>query len=456
MKSLRLYLLFQLCLFITSPLDAQSEQNMPTDLAKKEINNIFTRIKSVHADAFFKNSESEVLAYKDSLFQHWSTPQLSCRQFLADGMKLVALMSNGHTSLDWLSDLIYPDVKQYLFLPIIIKNRTPNGLEVEAISKKSKKLNGKLLKTINGVSAVEIYDNMLQYQGGNQRFKESYMGIMFGIYAFFDQRLKAPYLLDFVDGTSSELKGIKAAKMNKLVTKKSDTDFSYGFSILDDHIGLLTYNRCDNLPKFKAFLQEVFAAVKKENVQKLIVDIRKNSGGDSRLNDELLNYLTSEKYRQMAGRYWKVSQSVKDQIQKDSLWANFMPASFLQDYLALPNDSLWNNLDTTLTTPIKNEYYFDGKWCLLVGPATFSSANMLADACKTFKLAPLIGQPTGELTNDYGEMVTFYLESAKTYLYIASTYDIGADGNAVKRSVVLPDFPTDKPLEFATKWLLEN
>ena len=75
----------------------------------------------------------------------------------------------------------------------------------------------------------------------------------------------------------------------------------------------------------------------------MIIDIRFNSGGNSSLNDRLLSYITSNKYRQSSGRYWKVSNEVKQKIKNDSLWNDFLEESFLSIYVDSDNQSIIKN-----------------------------------------------------------------------------------------------------------------
>ena len=45
---------------------------------------------------------------------------------------------------------------------------------------------------------------------------------------------------------------------------------------------------------------------------------------------------------------------------------------------------------------------FDGPVAFLIGPGTFSSANILANSIGDFHLAELIGRDTAEIPNNYG------------------------------------------------------
>ena len=91
---------------------------------------------------------------------------------------------------------------------------------------------------------------------------------------------------------------------------------------------------------------------------------------------------------------------------------------------------------------------------MLIGPSTFSSANFLADAVKTYNITTLIGTPTGEYTNDFGEQLNFNLDNSESPVFISSTFDIGANGNDAILEPVYPDIEvkTDA-LEYALIWI---
>jgi len=67
---------------------------------------------------------------------------------------------------------------------------------------------------------------------------------------------------------------------------------------------------------------------------------------------------------------------------------------------------------------------------------------------------PIIGLPTGEFTNDFGEQIELELPKTKLDLTISVAYDIGANGNADISEVVNPDyFVKDSTLKYAIKFL---
>lgn len=427
-----------------------------TNVAIKEINKIHQTVEDVHPNAYFKFEKEYVVAYRDSLISKWEVDEVICfREYLTDAMKMTALMSNGHTGVDWQSKLLINELKKNKLLPIILETKDDEHRIVSTV-RHLRDLEGASLKVINGLPISELYEEFLSYLGGELEMKKTYVDLMFSIFLFLDNRLKAPFSLEFEKKNEVKLRGVSVFKANRMINNYASIQSSYTFNLIDGNIGYLEYNSCQNPVKFRAFLEETFQKIDEEKIDKLIIDIRKNTGGNSELNDDLLCYITKQPYRQMSGRYWKVSEQVKRQIEKNGLWKDFVDSAFIHQYLGrLPGDKLFTN-EEEMVIPRAVDYFYDGKVCLLVGPQTFSSANMLADACKTFNIMPIFGQPTGEMVNDFGELVSFKLSDSGVYLNIATTYDIGAENNPNNHQVIIPNIITDHAFKDAILWLNEK
>lgn len=269
-------------------------------------------------------------------------------------------------------------------------------------------------------------------------------------------RLPYIYNIELNSGKKIAIEGISFSKAFQFITQDISKP-NYTFEIIEDNIALISYNSCTDYQKFSSFLDSTFKYIKSNSIKKTIIDLRYNSGGNSSLNDRLLSYLTRKKYRQSSGRYWKVSQEIKDKITKDSLWSNFLDKVFLKKYLNSKNQSVINDINFVLIKNKKPLFYYKGKHCFLIGPYTFSSANFLADAIKTYKLSKLIGTSTGELTNDFGELVEFQLPNSKFYFFVPTTYDIGAIGNKKIKTPVTPHIHSiDNKIKEAIKYLESN
>lgn len=137
----------------------------------------------------------------------------------------------------------------------------------------------------------------------------------------------------------------------------------------ETHILHILYNRCAQAPdlSFSAFVDETFGLVAGKELRAVLIDLRNNSGGDSRIIRPLYDKLED-----------------------------------LTDEVALYT---------------------------AIGPATFSSALMNALSLnKKFEGVKLIGRPTGGKPNHYGEVDHTQLPSG-AYIYWSTNYFVNDRGN---------------------------
>jgi hypothetical protein len=129
----------------------------------------------------------------------------------------------------------------------------------------------------------------------------------------------------------------------------------------DSHSLYVQYNRCRNDPKksFKAFTKELFkfvdSAQNSKKIERVVVDLRFNSGGDSSIVEPLLQGLKSRPRLGTKGHFY-----------------------------------------------------------VLIGRDTFSSGMMAAVSFRQDLHAILIGEASGSRPNEYGEVKTFSLPNSKT------------------------------------------
>lgn len=145
----------------------------------------------------------------------------------------------------------------------------------------------------------------------------------------------------------------------------------------------IRYNRCEDDPQqpFAAFVRDVFAALDSNPsaVNRIVIDLRANGGGDSRVINPLLAGLRAR--RPVIGR---------------------------------------------------------GHLYALVGPATFSSGLLAAYALKTTLRAILAGEPPGEKLNSYGEVRELTLPNSKlTVQYSTKYFRLARDNDALLQPDIL-------------------
>jgi C-terminal processing protease CtpA/Prc len=219
---------------------------------------------------------------------------------------------------------------------------------------------------------------------------------------------------------------------------EGQTPFRY-WSWRDDGIGIIDFRDFVDPERFEAFLEQTFAQIRREGVRALVVDLRNNTGGNSVLGEMLLGYVADRPVAQLARREVKVSQQIKELYrgpQRDR-------ARFDPDYdriLAAPEGSLLN-LPARPATPQPVDQRFRGDLYVLIGPATYSSAIMLASAVKDHRLGVLVGEETAGTATLYGDACPFTLPHTGLQGFVSHKWFLRPSGVDDGRGV-LPDVET--------------
>ena len=449
----RIFCFLAFTLFDYPCLAQSSTKYISTHEALEDVAYLIKTFEEVHYNPYFKIRKKEFLNVKDNLLSQWNKDSITLKHFIATTMKLAAQLSGGHSYSDWQNPSIIHEIKEYQYLPFTGKINAENKFEITKSIISSLK-SGTVIKQINGVDIVELYNECKSYIGGIEAFKNAQCEKVFPLYLFFSSIVQSPYEIT-TDNTKQNI-NTDGIDINDLITFLNSRQIqeNYTFEILNNKIALISYNSCTDYDAFKKFLKQSFEEIYNNQIDKLIIDIRANEGGNSLLNDLLLSYITQKPYRQFSGRYWKVSQQAKKAYSTNEEFMKVLDYDFKQKYFNTNHGEIMESLDSELIYPKTPEYYFEGKSCFLIGSNTFSSANLLADAIKTYSLTTLIGAHTGEYTNDFGEQISFILPNSKNTIYISTTYDVGANGNAKILEPVYPDLEVKKNImEYTTEWI---
>ncbi len=197
------------------------------------------------------------------------------------------------------------------------------------------------------------------------------------------------------------------------------------------------------LDRFEKDAAAVFHDIARDRPGALIIDLRRNPGGDSRMADELLRYITAKPYRTEARKEWRMSAEYKSflnsLIRPPLGWLRVQYLVPMGRKLLLAPDGSTVTLETEPRAPKPAQPFFSGAVCFLTGPGTSGSAVMLADAIKTYRLATLVGQETGAAAGGFGEAYTFRLPQSHLAMQVSSARFVRANGDANDTSGVRPD-----------------
>lgn len=178
------------------------------------------------------------------------------------------------------------------------------------------------------------------------------------------------------------------------------------------------FNQCVDDDEFQQAVTELRKAVR-EGVKKVVIDVRGNGGGNSDTCVQLLNALGME--APQYGVYIRYSPLARgtypDYYEKDSGGDRYDP--YPQSAKANPKIQL----------------------VVLTDEDTFSSATMLAVYVRDGGLGALIGRPSSNAPNSYGDILQFSLENTGTYCIVSHKQWLRPDQSA-EGDELTPDIAT--------------
>ena len=188
----------------------------------------------------------------------------------------------------------------------------------------------------------------------------------------------------------------------------------------------------DSLPLFADFLDEMARAMAVHNVNRLVIDMRYNGGGNSVLGDVLLEFL---------GVSFQDIRPFRSYIRVSDFLQTCYPTLFIRDkYESMRGKLVEQNQvmnDFTAGMP-KPSSRFHGEVTFIQGQNTFSSANYLLTLIKDNALFPIIGTPTSQKPTCFGDVLCVKLPYTQTKGYISHSYFVRPDERNQETSL-LPD-----------------
>ena len=408
-------------------------QTLTRNQALADIDEYNQVLKEVHYNPFLYITPAAYSNKVDSLKQTL-TDSLDVKVFLLKLYSLTAVLNDGHTMPAVVQPIFKSDFRNKIYFPLALKPGHDGRLYTQQASLDIPA--GAALLSINGINITRFYAQAVGYFGGLLPFKKQMAAGLLGNYLYYSG-VKPPFRVTYaLNGrTRSALIGegvILKESLSTAFPQLAGTD--YTFKIIDKKVGYINLiSMGDDYKRYGAFFDSCFTAVKAAKIKTVAIDLRKNSGGNAIIAHLLISYFNTRPYALSGGRYWRVSQRYKDMLISRGDTGNL--------YHKQPNNTIIDQRQCGPRNPmfVNNKLLFDGKVYLITGPATFSSAMQLADAVKEYHMATIIGQPTGENSNDFGEVYKFNLPNSKIQMQVTTTFDLGAECNPTKNHPVIPD-----------------
>ena len=181
----------------------------------------------------------------------------------------------------------------------------------------------------------------------------------------------------------------------------------YSYTIDSDKgVAVMDFNACrGSYNMMKSFCDSMFTDLRNRGIDRLIIDVRKNGGGDSRVGDALLSYLAPRPFTQFDKTLVKISPMTARMTGR----TDGRPTVRFQ---ALDPD----NYIKPLTA---DEGHFGGTTVLLTASDTFSSASSFAWAFRQAGCGKVVGEETGGMNVSFGDILGWSMPISGLYSTIS-------------------------------------
>ena len=344
---------------------------------------------------------------------------LEKREFFQKMLPVLASVKDGH--LKWIvqgKDQYYPFVEDNLFpLKLHIEKKKVVVLghfgeeKVPSLAK---------VTSINGQPIDQVISTLLSHstfadgnsEGGKyyqlNRYFSAFYSNAFGVDRTYSVELEVND-----EQVLLQLDGVKKEQIESVYLPEK-TPFS--FEVKDGGVGVLKINRFFTYPgepDFKRFLKKTFKEIQNQSIQKLVLDIRGNEGGNEKLGIELYRYLALNPFEYYAKVTTRPNQSLAFETSTSRLFK-------LANSFSKKNSeaSFFRFAPSQLQKP--HATAFRGELVVLVDGQTFSVATELSARVKADGRATFLGEETagGVALNSSGFFTIVTLPHSKIDLGI--------------------------------------
>jgi peptidase S41-like protein len=421
--------LFVLCFNVNSGF---AQTKFSAEQLQYDLDYLFNKLEYIHPNLYAYTPKDEIDQTISSIKSE-IRDSMNSFDFWLRVSPIVNNLHHGHTGITpqnsevnkYISELQKAGFSYFPFSIIIIDS----SFYVHDIYSDTKDIErGNKVIAINGINASDILYKLVNFENGERMEYRLYYverGFIWNYPLIYpNSKYKVVYMNKGVEKTIL-LNGISEQETDEYSAKVfSVYKRNYRFKIVENNIARIEYNQCVDYDNFKLFLDSVFTTIKHDKISNLIIDIRKNEGGDSRLNALLLTYLTDKPFYECSKHIEKLTSDIRttneyySQFNKDTI-------------LKLTKYQYYENKP-------ENPLSFKGKVFLLTGIATFSSGTELAMLIKDYKLGEIIGQETGGIPTGYGDRFNFELPNTKTKVSVSYKWSLRPSGVDDNRGVI-PD-----------------
>jgi hypothetical protein len=418
---------------------------------KADLDSMYVIINDIHPDMFavLPQDEFEAMLANAKL---QLADSMTVFEFYNVIAPLVASLGDGHTSAFFPRNQLRDyDIRIFPF-SVMVNYRDSSVVVRRDFSEAPGEIPvGAELLAINNRCIKEVVGRMMACVSGEKDFFRAAMvnnlfpSLLFTLYAEED------FLVDFQHEDVQAQRSVTGSSVSGINTRlramafRTRPDYSISFDE-ENHIAIIDFLRFNDQDRMREFLDSAFTLIHEKGINDLIIDIRENGGGQSRVGDVFFQYISPVPFLQFGGVIVRVSQRMID--------------FYAENYNFQHPDTIGisSHFETELHELRENPLRFHGNIIMLTSNFSFSSAAGFAWAFKYFEMGTIVGEETGGLAVCFGDVIPQPLSNSGLQVGVSHKkfYQYGATDENTHGTIPDYEVPANEAMDFAVKMILEN
>lgn len=416
--------------------------------AEFDINALVYSLSQIHPDIFSSCRQADFFRAVNKAIA--SLPDsVNVMQLYRMVAPIVAMIGDGHTNLIFPYSKVF--TKELKRMPVWVDVLSDKSIICRS-SLDSIIPRGAKILSINGHTNTEMIDAMIPFVAGERehfklsRVDSSFPALRHMLFpadtfeiSYLPEGAKKPLSVTYQAISYDE------AKRRSPALPKSDSTDPYSFTIdKKRNVAVMDFREFSDVERMKSFADSMFTSLRDNKIGNLIIDLRKNGGGNSSVGDALLRYITPEPYMQMDKALVKITPLTKKLMKAPDIAPTFMFWESTPDQYIHPRTA--------------DEGHYDGNVYLLTSNKTFSSAGSFAWAFKECGMGKVIGEETGGMNVCFGDVLRYRLPVSRLQCSVSFKrfWQFRADENDIHGT--LPDIavPAAKAMDTALELIRKS
>lgn len=439
---------------------SETDNSFTAEELREDLDFMIRNMEEIHPNLYHSIEKSEFMDEAQKIKSSFKDG-MSDEDFVSSVKPLISKLKDGHTWImcapsteDKLFDgkhKVFPYKVKYLDGRLFIVG-APDGCDKSVLNKEIVSIDSNRVEDMVGryLSRTSGELDHCRVVGIESGFPFSY-ALSYGFADEYELEYKEPYL------DKIEKKSFKGICYQNTLDYAGETVKPYTYEYMENiKSGYIEFNSFRNMGAFRDFLESSFDNMDEKGAKNLIIDLRKNGGGDATLGKLFTCYLTDKEFRGEGSNKMKVSHQLIE------YWADFMPSigypvKLNEERTEIEIDwgcgqkSVYREGDLEENTmsegrPFDVEKRFDGQVYVLIGSRSFSSAVMFSSILKDYEIATFIGSETGGVAGGYTDNTGFRLPNLNIRCNTSHAYFTRPSGEECKHGV-LPDYEVEQDVD---------